>query len=178
MVKSHYDTHTHTHTHTHIYTYIYIYIYIYIYRGEGWLGFPDLWSGQKPWWNWYLTLVVNVDEVLRAQLAESTFLTSTLVPLGSFRSFKVCSDAKGRVGCGKQTGSYLKPCFLSLQWKTCLRQNWNLHFCTCSEGTALGQNTMVIITNSSWENIDEIGLSGSPLAFLIEKIISNFKICS
>ena len=23
--------------------------------GEGWLGFPDLWSGQKPWWNWYLT---------------------------------------------------------------------------------------------------------------------------
>ena len=22
---------------------------------EGWLGFPDLWSGQKPWWNWYLT---------------------------------------------------------------------------------------------------------------------------
>ena len=22
-------------------------------RGEGWLGFPDLWSGQKPCWNWY-----------------------------------------------------------------------------------------------------------------------------
>ena len=21
--------------------------------GEGWLGFPDLWSGQKHWWNWY-----------------------------------------------------------------------------------------------------------------------------
>ena len=27
--------------------------------GEGWLGFADLWSGQKPWWNWYLTPVVN-----------------------------------------------------------------------------------------------------------------------
>ena len=30
-----------------------------IYGGEGWLGFPDLWSGQKPWWNRYLTPVVN-----------------------------------------------------------------------------------------------------------------------
>ena len=24
-----------------------------------------------------------------------------MIPLGSFRSFKVCSDAKDRVGCGK-----------------------------------------------------------------------------
>ena len=33
--------------------------YFYTYTsngGEGWLGCPDLWSGQKPWWNWYLTL--------------------------------------------------------------------------------------------------------------------------
>ena len=84
-------THTHTHTHTQI--------YIYIVGGEGWLGFPDLWSGQKPWWNWYLTPVVNFGQVRRAQLAKSILLTSTLVPLGSF---KVCSDAKERVGCGKQ----------------------------------------------------------------------------
>ena len=27
--------------------------------GDGWFGFPDLWSGHKPWWNWYLTPVVN-----------------------------------------------------------------------------------------------------------------------
>ena len=33
-----------------------------------------------------------------AQLAKSILLTSTLVPLGSF---KLCSDAKERVGCGK-----------------------------------------------------------------------------
>ena len=32
------------------------------YGGEGWLGYPDLWSGQKPWWNWYLTPVVNFGE--------------------------------------------------------------------------------------------------------------------
>ena len=69
---------------------------------EGWLGFPDLWSGQKPWWKWYLLPVVNFDEVRRAQLAKSTLLTYTLLPLGSFKSFTVCSDAKERVGCGKQ----------------------------------------------------------------------------
>ena len=43
--------------------------------------------------------VVNFSEVRRAQLDKSTLLTSSLVPLGSF---KVCSDAKERVGYGKQ----------------------------------------------------------------------------
>ena len=64
--------------------------------GKEWLGFPDLWSGQKPWWNWYLTPVVNFDEVRGAKLAKSTLLTSSLVPLGLFRSFKVCPDGKER----------------------------------------------------------------------------------
>ena len=50
----------------------------------------------------YLTPVVNFGEVQRAQLAKSTLLTSSLVPWDLFRSFKVCSDAKERVGCGKQ----------------------------------------------------------------------------
>ena len=49
-----------------------------------------------------LTPVVNFGEVRRVLLAKSTLLTSTLVPLGSFQIFNVCSDAKGRVGCGKQ----------------------------------------------------------------------------
>ena len=43
---------------------------------------------------------MNFGEVRRAQLAKSTLLTSTLMPLVSLRSFKVCSDAKERVGCG------------------------------------------------------------------------------
>ena len=34
--------------------------------GEGWLGFPDLWSGQKRWWNWFLTPVANFGEFRRA----------------------------------------------------------------------------------------------------------------
>ena len=64
--------------------------------------------------------VVNFGEFRRAQLAKSTLLTSTLVPLGSFN---VCSDAKERVGCGKQreaTASIqslvkLQPWFLSFE---------------------------------------------------------------
>ena len=41
---------------------------------------------------------MNFGEVRRAQLTKSTILTSTLVLLGTLRSFKVCSDAKERVG--------------------------------------------------------------------------------
>ena len=52
-------------------------------RVINWLGFPDHWSGQKPWWNRYLTLWW-ISEVQRAQLAKFTLLTSTVVPLGSF----------------------------------------------------------------------------------------------
>ena len=50
----------------------------------------------------YLTPVVNFGEVRRAHLARATLLASSLMSLGLFRSFKVCSDAKERVGCGKQ----------------------------------------------------------------------------
>ena len=39
--------------------------------------------------------MVNFGEVRRVQLAKSTLLTSTWVPLGSFQ---VCSDAEERVG--------------------------------------------------------------------------------
>ena len=35
----------------------------------------------------------------------------------------------------------LQPWFLSLWWKTCLRQNYSLGSCACSEGPVLGQNT-------------------------------------
>ena len=62
-------------------------LYYHCSGGEGWLEFPDLWSGQKPWWNWCLTPVANFGEVRRAQLAKSTLLTSSLVPLGSFQIF-------------------------------------------------------------------------------------------
>ena len=95
----------------------------------------------KPLMELIVTLVANFGEVRRAQLAKST-LTSTLVPLGSF---KFCSDAKEKEGCGKQWKATapiqslvkLKSCLLSLQWKTCLRQNCSLGSCAGSEG----QNT-------------------------------------
>ena len=93
---------------------------------------------------------MNFGKVWRAQLPKTTLLTSTLVSLGSFQ---VCSDAKERVGCGKQREATapiqslvkLQPWFLSLWWKTCLRLNCSLGSCTCSEGPALGQNTLMMI---------------------------------
>ena len=67
-------------------------------------------------------------------------------PRDLFRTFNVCSDAKERVECGKQQEATapiqslvkLQPWFLSLRWKTCLRQNCSLAY---SEWPALGQNT-------------------------------------
>ena len=111
------------------------------------LGFLDLWSGQKPRWNWYLTPVVNFGEVWRAQLAKFP-LTSMLGLLGFFRSFKVCLDAKGDWGT-ERNGKIphysflvkLQPWFLSLRWKTCLAQNCSFGSWVCSERPALGQNT-------------------------------------
>ena len=64
----------------------------------------DLWSDQKPWWNWYLTPVVNFGEVRRAQLAKSTLLTSTLqrwCPWDLFRSFKMLKREWGEKSNGK-----------------------------------------------------------------------------
>ena len=48
------------------------------------------------------SLIFHFGEDRRAQLAKTALLTSTLVPLGSF---KVCSDAKVS-GVRKATGSY------------------------------------------------------------------------
>ena len=54
-----------------------------------------------------------------------------------------------RVGCEKQREATalikslvkLQPLFLTLRWKTCLRQNCSLGFSACREGPAFGQNT-------------------------------------
>ena len=83
-------------------------------------------------------------EAHRAQLAKSTLLTSTLVPLGSFRSFKVCPDAKEREWDEESNGklpdlfipSKTATWFLSLRWKTCRWANlqpWclSLQWMTC-----------------------------------------------
>ena len=115
--------------------------------GKGWLGFPDLWSGQNPRWNWYLTPACGEFR----WSPEGTVSHSG--PLGSFRSFKVYSDAKERVGCEKQREATapvqslvkLQPCLPSLRWKTCLRQNCSLDSCACSEEPALGKNTLMIM---------------------------------
>ena len=56
---------------------------------------------------------------------KSTLFAYTFMLLGSFKIFKVCLDAKGRVVCGKQRETTaliqslvkLPPWFLSLKWK-------------------------------------------------------------
>ena len=62
----------------------------------------------------------------------------------------------------KATGSYctylhlvkLQPWFLSLQWKTCLCQNCSLGSCACSEGPALGQNTLMMMMMMMIKNMN------------------------
>ena len=111
-----------------------------VFGGKGRLGFPDLRSGQKLWWNWYLTPVVNFGEVQRAQSAKSTLLTSTLVPWDLLRSFQMLKREWGAESNGKLPHLFipsktatlvpvfagknclwteLQPWFLRLQWKTC-----------------------------------------------------------
>ena len=107
----------------------------------------------KPWWNWCLTPVANFGspEGPVSQIHSPHLLVGA--PGIFFRSFKVSSDAKERVGCRKQWEATapirslvkLQPSFLSLQWKTCLRQNCSLGFSACSEGPAFGQNTLMMI---------------------------------
>ena len=58
-----------------------------------------------------------------------------------------------RVGCEMQREAIapikflvkLQPWFLSLWWKTCLRQNCSLGFSACSEGPAFEQNTLMMM---------------------------------
>ena len=64
-------------------------------------------SGSLIWSETLMELIFNpVGEVQRAQLAKSNLLISMLVPWDLFRSFKICSDAKERVGVRKARGSY------------------------------------------------------------------------
>ena len=128
-----------------------IYNIIIKYWGKGWWDFRISDMVKTPEWNWYLTPVVNFGEVRRPQLSKSTLLTSYDGARGM--SFKVCSKAKEKVGCGKQCEATapiqflvkLKSWFPSLRWKTCLRQNCNLGSCACSEDLSLGRALMVMM---------------------------------
>ena len=113
-----------------------------------------IYYGAKGDWNFVISdLVKNPDgtdifsEVRRAQLAKSTLLR--LYPGAS----GIFSDLLRSFQMLKATVSYrtysslmkLQSWFLSLRWKTCLRQNCSLGSCACSEGPALGQNTLKYI---------------------------------
>ena len=85
-------------------------------------------------------------------------------PWDLFKSFKVCSDTKERVGCGKQREATapiksllkLQLWFLSLRWKTSLPKNCSLGFSACREGPAFGENTlmmMIVSVDSTFQQI-------------------------
>ena len=119
---------------------------------KGWLGFPDLWSRQKPWWNWYLTPMVNFGEVRRVQLAKSTLSSPPCwCTWDLLRSFKVCSHVKERVGCGKQreAPAPIHPS-KTVTWDSWIcsggpasELNCDLGSWVCSEGPALGHNSLM-----------------------------------
>ena len=116
--------------------------YLYL-GGEGWLGFQDLRSGQKPWWNWCLTPVVNFGEVRRAQLGQIHSPHLYVGTPGIFSDLlRSVQMLKRESGVRKATGSYctysipsktaalvpefavedlpsaeLQPRFLRLQWR-------------------------------------------------------------
>ena len=98
--------------------------------------------------------VVNFGEVRRTHLAKSTLLTSTLVPRGIvsdlLKFVQMLKREWGAESNGKLPHLFyhiLQPWFLSLRWKTCLRQNCSLSSCACSEGPALAQKILTMNTN-------------------------------
>ena len=123
-----------------------------IYGGKEWLRFPDLWCGQEPWWNWDFNPHGEFRWNPNPEGPVSQIHSPHLLLGAPGIFFKVCSDAKERVGCRKQREATahiqslveLQPLFLSLRWKTFLRQNCSLGSCACSEGPALGQNTLMM----------------------------------
>ena len=123
----------------------YISLYIYIW-GEGWLEFLDLWSGKKT----LMELIFNpCGEFWWNPEGPVSQIHSPHLHVGASG---ICSDAKERVGYGRQWEATkpiqslvkLQPSFLSLWWKTCLWQNCSLGSCACS-GPGLGQRTLMII---------------------------------
>ena len=121
----------------------YVALYYIILWGEVWLGFPDLWSGQKLWLNWYWP-VVNCCEVRKTQLAIPLSSPPCWCP-GIFsdllRSVHILKRELGAQSNGKLphlfipgktadlvhefavedlTSAELRPRFLHLQWRNCL----------------------------------------------------------
>ena len=103
-----------------------------------------------------------------------------------FRSFKVCSYVKERLGCRKQREATepiespvkLQPWFLSLRWKTCLWQNCSLRSCACSEGPALGQNTLMIYTQGVKNNVYNVSGMIEEVKTNMFFIWQNFGLCT
>ena len=122
-------------------------------RGEGWLGFPDLWYGQRPWWNWCFNPCGKFGWSPEGPVSQIHSPHLLVGAPGIFSDLLRSVQMLKRVGCGKQREATapikslvkLQPWFLSLRWNTCLRQNYSIGFSACSEGRAFGQNTLIYL---------------------------------
>ena len=120
-----------------------------------WLGFPDLWSGQKPWWNWYLTPVVNFGEGPASQI-HSPHLQAGV--LGIFSDILSSVQMLKREWSAESNSIYssLVNCNIG-SWVCCERpafgQNCSLGAWVCSETPAHGQNTLMM--SYSWGKTPE-----------------------
>ena len=114
-----------------------------------------------------LTPVVNFGDVRKVQLVKSILSPAVGAPAILSDRLRSVQMLKREWGAEKREATApiqslvkLQPCFLSLRWKTCLRQNCGLGFCACSEGPALEQKTltmmMIILTilSSLWRELD------------------------
>ena len=88
--------------------------------------------------------VVNFGEVRKTQLAKSTLLTSTLGSLESFQIFNGQFRYKRESGVRKATGS-CRTYLFAVKERPAFGQSCNLGSCICSEGPALGQNTLMMM---------------------------------
>ena len=119
--------------------------------GEGWMGFPDLWFGRKPLWNWCLTPVVNFCEVRWNQLANPLSSPPRWCPWDLLRFVQKLKREWGEESNGKLPHLFIlnKNCNLC-SWdcdeRTAFVQNWSLGAWVCSERADLGQKTLMIYT--------------------------------
>ena len=122
--------------------------------GEVWLGFPDLRSGQNPWWNWYLTSVVNFGEVWARQIHSPNLHAGTP---GIFSDLSTCVQMLKREW-GAESNEKLLHLFIPRKTATfvpeffserpALEHNCDLGSFVCSERPALGQNTLIMTINT------------------------------
>ena len=120
---------------------------------------------------------VDFCEFRWAQLAKSTFPTSTLVPLESFQDLLISVQMLTRewgAESNRKLFTYSDP-GKTAAWvpeftgKSCLRQNYNLGSCAYSEEPILGHKTLMMMMILDGDRTRDIGILEENTKNLIPK---------